>query len=133
MISNALDLISENRSKTVFLPPISFGYLYAEYGTSFLGRFLPFLENGMVLLGLAVLSGIFACFYYTLTDIRPSNPPIWLLYLVLVISLLFLLVSLIELFFRVGEEDIVVVGLFLFNIMLFALSASEHVITEFLD
>jgi hypothetical protein len=71
MFPNSLTFIGENRRETVFLPAVSFAYLYVEHATaSFFLRQCPAIGGGATdFLWLAGVSAVIACLHYALADL----------------------------------------------------------------
>lgn len=132
MIPNPLTFLGENRRETVFLPSVSFAYLYVEHTTSSaLLRHCPVIGGGETdFLWLAGVSAVIACFHYALADIGTGDVPNGFLYLVVVVQSMFLFMSLVELFVLVEPGDIVIVGLFLLTFIIITLTMCEQIVIK---
>lgn len=132
MIPNPLTFLGENRRETVFLPSVSFAYLYAEHTmSSALLRHCPVIGGGTTdFLWLAGVSAVVACLHYALADIGAGNVPDEFLYLVVIVQSVFLLISLVELFVFVEPGDIVIVSLFLLTFIIVMLTVCEQIVIK---
>ena len=132
MLQSLLSLVGQNRSETVFLNALTFGYIYAKAGELIVCS--PFTEiPGLGLpratfLLLAVLSLLPSSYIYThdQPDLPENFDEIpWLAFVVAICHLLFFAVCFVELLLRVCTDDLVVVGLFLAYPSIFLVSYWE--------
>ncbi|MFB6185817.1 MAG: hypothetical protein ABEI86_02980 [Halobacteriaceae archaeon] len=135
MSSSFLSLLDQNRPQTVFLPAVTFGYIYANYGSfptcSWIVGFLPSVGGSRItFLWLAVGSTVLAAYMYG-TRTSPEQPREVrdLGSVAAVTSIMqFLLLgwSFLELIVRTCSRDIIVFGLFLLYLALIVITVTEN-------
>ena len=139
MSSSFLTLLDQNRPQTVFLPPVAFGYIYANYGSFVMCprvvNVLPsFGGSRLVFLWLAVGSTVLAAFMYGAR--REPEPPsdlgdvLSVAVLASILQFTFLAWSFVELGARVCSHDIIVFGLFLLYVALVVIRVTETYVSN---
>jgi len=134
MSSSFLTLLDQNRSQTVFLPPVVFGYIYVKLGSftvcSSMVNVLPsFGGSRLTFLWLAVGSTVLAAVMYgartelespdAVGDLRPGAV------LTSLVQFTLLAWSFLELGIRVCSQDIIIIGLFLLYVALIVIRLTE--------
>jgi hypothetical protein len=134
MLSGIISLFDENRSETVFLPTVVFGYIYVKkHSLSTCSNIIDFIPSivsfNSIFLFAAIFSSIIASAVYgTRTNIDGSSSQsngISMIKIVFSIQLSLLIISFIELFARLCSKDIIILSLFLFYLSLFVITMTN--------
>jgi len=134
MSSSFLTLLDQNRSQTVFLPAVAFGYIYTKFSsftvcTGLVDVLPSFGGSRLIFLWLAVGSTVLAAFMYG-SRAEPEPPSDIgdlrsMAVLASVAQFTLLTWSFVELGIRVCSHDIVIIGLFLLYVALVVIRATE--------
>lgn len=134
MSSSFLTLLDQNRSQTVFLPTVVFGYIYANFGSFMICpnivNLLPsFGGSRLTFLWMAIGSTVLAAVMYGARAELESPDAVgnlrsWVV-LASVVQFTLLAWSFMELGIRVCSQDIIIIGLFLLYVALIVIRATE--------
>jgi len=134
MSSSFLTLLDQNRSQTVFLPTVVFGYIYVKFGSftvcsSIVNALPSFGGSRLTFLWLAVGSTVLAAIMYgartelespdAVGDLRSGTV------LASVVQFTLLAWSFVELGIRACSRDIIIIGLFLLYVALIVIRLTE--------
>ena len=134
MSSSFLTLLDQNRSQTVFLPTVVFGYIYVKFGSftmcsSIVNSLPSFGGSRLIFLGLAVGSTVLAAVIYGARTELESPDTVGDLWsgavLASVIQFTLLAWSFVELGIRVCSRDIIIISLFLLYVALMVIRLTE--------
>ena len=138
MAKGILDLL-QNRAEAVFLPVISFGYIYSEYDSLATCESITILlpATGLppiTFLWLALIGTIIASYMYGLNE-NPNIPQgvedvLGLSTFVSVIQISLMIISFVELSERVCSGDIIVLGLTCLYLSLVIIRITEKTRTQ---